>query len=145
LVILILALVGGMIYYLTPKQASNENNPATSNINSNGKGRVFVADLHERVDIQTKESIERMLYGTLREEHPDLYTGTIRDGSFSETTLPSTQVQTMFLVDIQPAEVTYKVTLFSSPLGRPSVNVACASKQQQLVSSSECKDAYHYE
>ena len=134
----------GTIYFVSHKEPTDETASQTSSYT--GRERVFVADLYEYVDTETKKSIERALFENIDKDQPDLYTGTIRKDSVSKTILSSGQTESTLLIDTIPTEVAYRVTLFSDPRGgRPSVNIECAPKGQQLNPSIICKDIHHHE
>lgn len=142
--LVIVSLVGILSYYLLFRETSDKDIPVATTSNITGQERVFVADLYEYVGLETKESIERTLYDSIDRDKPDLYTGTIREGSFTKTTTASSQTISNLLIDVEPIKITYEVTLFGQQ-GRPSINVDCAPQEQQLVPSNECKDIHHHE
>lgn len=144
IVLVILAL--GITSYVLLQSGSEEDGSASITTVYTGHEKVFVADLYEYVSLETKESIELGLYTNIDIDQPDLYTGTVRDASFTENVLASGQTESSLLIDIQPIGVTYEIVLFSDPRGgRPSVNIECAPQEEQLDPSIECKDVHHHE
>lgn len=104
-------------------------------------GRVFIKDFNElkgSIDQDTHRQVERRLYGRASNQAPDLYTGIIRQNSYSATA--ANKVNTVkFLVDVSPIKTTYQVTVVTLD-GDSSVTVACASEQEQLDKSITCED-----
>lgn len=133
-------------YYLFSREEKSSMVTPSPTITYTAQERVFVADLHKYVDMETKKSTERSLYENIDKDQPDLYTGTIREDSLSEKSLSSNQTIKTLIVDIKPSEVAYKITYISDPRGgRSSINIECAPKEEQLNSSAECKDVHHHE
>lgn len=134
--------------------------------------RVFIKDFHELdsfIDSESRYGIERRLYiNTVMEDphehgfddhghdsaassssepsgpaHPlDLYTGTIRPGSFSNTTSGNTRT-TELLVDIEPANLTYHVLIFKKKNNNyhetTSTIITCASDDLAIDTSAVCR------
>lgn len=145
-IVLLVVGIGGTSYVLLNKEQHSETSSAISDSSYTGQERVFVADLREYTDLETKTSIERTLFENIDKDQPDLYTGTIRETSVSEETAPSGQKISSLFIDVTPIGATYKITLFSDPRGgRPSVNVECAPEEEQLDSAITCKDIHHHE
>lgn len=142
--LLILVCISLLLYFFIFKKDS-DSQPKQTAVAVTGQERVFVTGFDKSIDSETKKSIERFLYSSIDKDQPDLYTGTVRAESYSATTMPNKQVMTVFLIDVNPMKITYKVTLFGNGQGRPSMNIDCASQSEQIISSTVCRDVHSHE
>lgn len=135
----VILLIGIATYHFIFKKDPNTN-INTPEWRPYGQGKVFTKDLHKYVDSSAKDFIEHTLHDLIHEETPTLYTATIRSGTYSKKTLTNGQVVKEMLVDVDPAELTYKIIVSSHQIGSNSVNILCAPQEQQLNKSAECSD-----
>ncbi len=107
--------------------------------------RVFIKDFRkfeDSIDLDTQRYIEQRLYmAAVRASRndPGLYTGVVRSGSYSSVS--SANFNTIkLLVDIEPAKLTYEVTIARQKNGGDmSVYIACATDEQKMSESSMCR------
>lgn len=142
--VVVVLIVGTMVYfYLSKKPPENDTNITTPIFNIPEQERVFVKDfyqLEDSIDSETQYSIERTLYldtVIASNNSPDLYTGTIRTNSFSDT-MSNGKRLTKLLIDIEPAKLTYLITVNKPNSSRPFIKITCASKEQQLYPGTSC-------
>jgi hypothetical protein len=106
--------------------------------------RVFIKDFYKYGDYFTPEkqrAIENALYYYAGQGKPDLYTGVIRPGSFSQAKDSTGAVNTKLLVDISPVNITYILGVTGTTKDGPKpVLIQCAPKDQQQNSSVSCSD-----
>jgi len=148
LAIVVLVVISLTIITLLQKIPPKTNPPTTQSskkIVDTDVQRVFVKDLYKLEDVvntNTQETIERSLYLNVmatKENQPDLYTGTIRENSYSSIVSGSYRT-TKMLVDIKLANITYGVTV-TSRVDNPSnvtAYISCAAKSQQISSTAVC-------
>jgi len=104
--------------------------------------KVFIKDfdtLKGSIDTETEEYIQRKIYYLADNSGPDLFTGVIRQDSYSKT-LANKVTTIRFLVDVMPINITYLVTVVTLD-GNASITVGCAPKEQQLNQSAICENS----
>src|SRR5690606_21299217 len=90
---------------------------------------------------ETQRLIENRLYGLSlysNQDVLDLFTGTIRQGSYIGSS-DTTKRPITFLVDIEPIDITYIVTI-SKFQNEDSINIKCAPEKQQHRQPTVCKE-----
>lgn len=138
-VICILIITGVAVYSLLLNKSPNKEQAEVTGSNTFKRGKVFVKDLYKYIDSETKDSVEQTLYEHANGGVPDLYTATIRPGSYSKKVEPSRQTVIQLVVDVEPIKSTYNISLMSYH-GIYSINIWCAAPEAQLSPSSKCKD-----
>ena len=141
--ILLLFVVVFIAYRLMQKNPEAKTDPATNISYRLSQGRVYVNDLHKYADGNDKRNIERSLFQLVDNGSPELYTAVIREDSVTKEKQPSGQVITQFITDIQPADITYKVTAFSRNESDSSIRVECVPKNTQINPNNTCNDITH--
>ena len=126
---------------LTTSSQDTKIAPISSQENNEVK-KVFIKDFNELktpLDKIVQERVENKLYSHTGNRPPDLYTGIIRQNSYSKIT--SNKVTTVsFIVDVRPIGATYLVLI--STLGVDStITVSCAPLEQRIDKSVECEDS----
>jgi hypothetical protein len=126
-----------------PETNEKTNSVEQSVINKRSQ-RVFVQDFYkikDFIDPQTQRFIENTMYSYLIESRPDLYTGTIRAGSYSDKTDQKGISTTKLLVDVEPSKVSYAITVNANrKTDFQTVDIRCAPEEQQIDPSADCKD-----
>lgn len=135
----VILLICVLLYYFLSQKIPDRGKTSTIIPNTSEQQRVFVKDLHKRIDPKTQRALERTLYSFMNNDTPDLYTGTIRPESYSQNILASNQTAISLLVDVGPVNLTYKVSLIGQRESY-SINIECAPQEQQTDSSSKCEN-----
>ncbi len=120
-----------------------EDTAANDSMRRDQSMRVFIKDfnqLQNHITPDSQKHIESRLYDQVSDggRKPDLYTGTIREKSYSKESTGSVTI-TSFFVDIRPIKVTYRVTI-TTLQENSSVVVSCAPPEQQIDQSAMCED-----
>ncbi len=106
--------------------------------------RVFIKDFYtyqNSIDPQTQRWIEHLIYTYPSQSQPDIYTGVIRPGSYSDSATSDGLSKIELLVDTEPSNVTYKVTVIAKRnTDFQTVDVSCAQKEQQMNQTTTCRD-----
>ena len=141
--LLIVALLAMVVFFVASNKDSSIEEKEVSIFSAEGREvkRVFIKDYGEAedaIDLASKKLIESKLYTYASKAKPDLYTGVIREKSY--TTTQSNKVTILeFLVDVKPIDLTYKATVTLLG-GNISISVACAPQSQQLSTAATCED-----
>lgn len=104
--------------------------------------RVFVKDLDTYISIDSHDTddhdtIENTLYTYVSQGQPGLYTGTIRPGSYKSIGDTRSEI----LVDIEPAQTSYKLILLNVEGAKSKViSAVCASQDEQMKQDAKCLD-----
>lgn len=143
--LLIIGLFLFMVMLRPDKQlvvADDTSSQAEQSATNKKTRRVFIQDFYKyktSIDMQTQRWIEYTIYGY--QTQPDLYTGIIRPGSFSDKTAAGGLVVTELLVDVEPGMATYKVTVNTKRnTDFQTVDIVCAPTVQQAGQSAACQD-----
>jgi hypothetical protein len=145
-----LVLIVSLFVFINPFRSNDQseidektNSVEKSAINKRSQ-RVFVQDFYkiqDFIDPQTQRFIEHTMYSYLIENQPDLYTGTIRAGSYSDKTDQKGISTTKLLIDIEPSMVSYEITMNANrKTDFQTVDIRCAPEEQQVDPSADCKD-----
>ena len=121
-------------------QSSDINSSAISDIKVR---RVFIEGLYALeppINTEMIGIIERSLYTNVNQGVSDLYTGTIRPGSYSATSSSDGKKIISMMVDVEPVTMTYLVTAWEFQ-GSRSIDILCAPKEFQLNQSIICKES----
>lgn len=108
--------------------------------------RVFIKDFFTyggSFPVEQQQSIEKALYVYVsqRDSVPDLYTGVVRQNSFSQTKNEKGDVVTSLLIDTIPVRLTYILqSSRTDSSGLPTITLRCAPKDQQKHTSVKCID-----
>lgn len=135
-------IVAALISFIQPTNVSENSSTDISPLFSQSQGRVFVKDLHQHADSLSRKNIESILYNLVSDNGPDLYTATIRPGSYSMNTVAGGQTITTILVDVEPVRLTYSINIISQQDSQ-STNISCAPFDQQMSNSNTCMDGSH--
>ena len=138
LILLVWVVVGNNIFSQREAGSTESDSLAAHTDESGGVERVFIKDFYkyQHPSDLTHGSVENTLYDFIGRK-PGLYTGTIREGSTKNT---SDTLE--FLVDIEPAQVTYKIIFLREAHSNKltPLSVRCAPKNQQLLPTNDCLD-----
>ncbi len=121
-----------------------KRNPVEQSVINKRSQRVFVQDFYkiqDFIDPQTQRYIEHTIYSYLIESRPDLYTGTIREGSYSDKTDSKGMSTTKLIIDTEPSRVSYEITVNANrKTDFQTVEIRCAPEAMQSDESADCKD-----
>jgi hypothetical protein len=145
-----LVLIVSLFVFINPFRSNDQpetdektNSVEQSVINKRSQ-RVFVQDFHkvqDFIDPQTQRFIEHTMYSYLIKSRPDLYTGTIRAGSYSDKTDQKGISTTKLIIDVEPSKVSYVITMNANrKTDFQTVDIRCAPEDQQVDPSADCKD-----
>lgn len=160
---LLCIIVVSCIYLLTPKRDSTPVSSITDETHTDSHDhfhgdlkpdttpkdprtdKVFIKDfqdLETDIDLETRKHIESRLYAATvnaSKNEPGLYIGSIRPKSYKNTSSDNFKT-TRFFVDVEPARLTYEVTItHKNKDGGRDVYIACALDDQKMTDSTACR------
>lgn len=138
-----------LIFSLLPKKqtAETQTHPSTAQKTiERESARVYIKNLYaykDSIDADNRSKIETTFYNyAYIIGGVDLYTGTIRNGSFGKNNLPDGGYDAHMLIDVDPINVTYKISIAKNKVtdNRQIFFITCASKAEQKNKDAICKD-----
>lgn len=143
IVVLALLLAIALVYsMLTREGTPQDEGDSIRTERHTSTRRVFVKDLHtlaHPISPQSQQLAERRIYSHAAQDGPNLYTGTIRSGSYTSEMSDGARI-TRLLVDIEPTKVTYSVFIREAEDARLA-EVVCAPQAQQISPTAKCKES----